>query len=594
MTDTIVLAYSGGLDTSVAVPWLRETRDCDVVTLTVDVGGGAQPDAILQRALAGGARRALSVDARQAFVDDFVWPTLQAGALYQGVYPLATAIARPLIARLLVEAAHEAGAKYVAHGCTGKGNDQVRFDVAVAALDPTLKVIAPMRVGMGMSRDEELEYARAHGIEIEASPASPYSIDLNLWGRSVEAGILEDPWTAPPPDAFAWTRDPADAPGQAEEVVIGFAQGVPVSLDGRRLDGVELIERLNRLGGSYGIGRIDHVEDRLVGIKSREVYEAPAALVLHQAHAALEALTLSRELLAFKRQVGDRLATLAYDGLWFSELARSLRAFVTWTQRHVTGEVRLRLAPGTATVVGRRSPNSLYDLTLASYGAEDSFDHESAVGFIKIWGLPVRTQAAVRGPFEDPDEEPLLGRLPTLRREPEDRPVAAPPAEPQRPHVRSVSPFTAGASFQRRARTGDVDAILVINEIYARRGVLLSRTPEEIAQQINTFRVAELDGVVCGIAALRDFGDGLGELRSLAVHESAQGRGLGEMLVRAVVRDATEAGIRDLYVLTTNPGYFALHGFVEVPWDDVPEALDADRSSGVARRRWNTAMVLRT
>jgi argininosuccinate synthase len=595
MTESIVLAYSGGLDTSVAVPWLRETRDCDVVTLTVDVGGGAAPDAILERALAGGAKRALSVDARKAFVDDFVWPSLQAGALYQGVYPLATAIARPLIARLLVEAAHEVGATSVAHGCTGKGNDQVRFDVAVAALDPSLKVIAPMRVGMGMSRDEEMEYARAHGIEIEAAPESPYSIDLNLWGRSIEAGILEDPWTAPPPDAFAWTRDPSEAPGQAEEIVIGFAQGVPVSLDGHRLDGVELIERLNRLAGSYGIGRIDHVEDRLVGIKSREIYEAPAALVLHQAHAALEALTLSRELLAFKRQVGDRLATLAYDGLWFSELARSLRAFVTWTQRHVTGEVRLRLAPGAATIVGRRSPNSLYDLTLASYGSEDSFDHESAVGFIKIWGLPVRTQAAVRGPFEDPDEQPLLGRLPTVRREPEDRPAGATPtATVVRPAGRSVAPFTAGASFQRRARTADIDAILALNEIYARRGVLLSRTAEEIAQQIGTFRVAELDGVVCGIVALRDFGDGLGELRSLAVHESAQGRGLGEMLVRAIVRDASEAGIGDLYVLTTNPGYFALHGFVEVPWDNVPEVLDADRSSGVARRRWNTAMVLRT
>jgi argininosuccinate synthase len=591
MTETVVLAYSGGLDTSVAVPWLRETRDCDVVTLTVDVGGGAQPDAILGRALAGGARRALSVDARQAFVDDFVWPSLQAGALYQGVYPLATAIARPLIARLLVETAHEVGATSVAHGCTGKGNDQVRFDVAVAALDPSLKVIAPMRVGMGMSRDEEIAYARAHGIEIEVGPESPYSIDLNLWGRSVEAGILEDPWTAPPSDAFAWTRDAADAPGQAEEIVIGFAQGIPVSLDGRRLNGVELVERMNRLAGSYGIGRIDHVEDRLVGIKSREVYEAPAAVVLHQAHAALEALTLSRELLAFKRQVGDRLATLAYDGLWFSELARSLRAFVTWTQRHVTGEVRLRLAAGAATIVGRRSPNSLYDLTLASYGAEDSFDHESAVGFIKIWGLPVRTQAAVRGPFEDPDEKPLLGRLPTERRKQAQRAAEAPLAV-VRPAPRSVSPLTAGASFQRRARASDVEAILALNEVYARRGVLLSRTADEIAQQIGTFRVAELDGVVCGIVALRDFGDGLGELRSLAVHESAQGRGLGEMLVRAVVRDAAEAGISELYVLTTNPGYFALHGFSEVPWDAVPALLDADRSSGIARRRWNTAMVL--
>ena len=599
MTETVVLAYSGGLDTSVAVPWLRETHDCEVVTLTVDVGGGAKPDAILARALSGGASRAVAVDAREAFVTDFVWPALQAGALYQGVYPLATAIARPLIARLLVETAHEVGATAVAHGCTGKGNDQVRFDVAVAALDPALKVIAPMRVGMGMNRDEEIAYARARGIEIEVGAESPYSIDLNLWGRSVEAGVLEDPWASPPPDAYAWTADPAQAPRQAREVVIGFAAGVPVSLDGHRLNGVDLVEQLNRLAGEYGIGRIDHVEDRLVGIKSREVYEAPAAVVLHQAHAALEQLTLSRELLAFKRQVGDRLATLAYDGLWFSELARALRAFVGWTQGQVTGEVRLRLDAGAASVVGRRSPNSLYDLGLASYGGEDRFDHEAAVGFINIWGLPVRTQAAVRGPFEDPDEKPLLASLPTVRREPNGnggRPVNPPAASPAASvtptpqHV--VSPLTPGASFQRRARLADVEAIRRINERYARRGILLSRTPEEIAEQIPAFRVAELDGEVCGIAALRNYGDGLGELRSLAVDEAAQGRGLGDMLVRAIVRDARDARINALYVLTANPGYFSLHGFEEVDWDAVPTALDADRASGVARRRWNTAMLL--
>ena len=614
MTETVVLAYSGGLDTSVAVPWLRETRGCEVVTLTVDVGAGAASDEVLNRALAGGAKEALAIDAREAFVTDFVWPTLQAGARYQGIYPLATAIARPLIARLLVEVAHSTGAVSVAHGCTGKGNDQVRFDVAVAALDPTLKVIAPMRVGMGMNRDEEMAYAKAHGIEIDLGPGSPYSIDVNLWGRSVEAGILEDPWTAPPEDAFAWTVNPADASREATEVVIGFAGGVPVSLDGHRLDGVALIEELNRLAGSYGIGRIDHVEDRLVGIKSREIYEAPAAVVLHQAHDALEGLTLSRELLGFKRQVADRFATLAYDGLWFSELARSLRAFVTWTQKHVTGEVRMRFAPGTAAVVGRRSPHSLYDLTLASYGGEDTFDHEAAVGFISIWGLPVRTQAAVRGPFEDPDEQPLIGRLETVRRngspdagnangnakapapsatpdaapEPVQRATASAASEP----ARVVATLTAGASFQRRARIGDVDAILQINERFARRGILLSRTPEEIAEQIGSFRVSELDGEVVGIAALRDFGDGIGELRSLAVSDTVQGRGMGEMLVRAIVRDARDAGIGRLYVLTANPGYFALHGFEELAWDDVPEVLDADRASGIARRRWNTAMVL--
>ncbi|MCC6621099.1 MAG: argininosuccinate synthase [Deltaproteobacteria bacterium] len=622
MTDTVVLAYSGGLDTSVAVPWLRETRGVEVVTLTADVGAGAASEEVLARAIAGGAREALAVDAREAFVTEFVWPTLQAGARYQGVYPLATAIARPLIARLLVEVAHEVGATSVAHGCTGKGNDQVRFDVAVAALDPSLSVIAPMRVGMGMNRDEEVAYAHAHGIEVDLGPGSPFSIDVNLWGRSVEAGILEDPWTAPPPDAYAWTVDPAEAPRTPHELVIGFASGVPVSIDGHRLDGPALVDELNRVAGGYGVGRIDHIEDRLVGIKSREVYEAPAAVTLHLAHDALESLTLSRELLAFKRLVADRFATLASDGLWYSELARALRAFVSWTQRHVTGEVRIRLMPGTAQVVGRRSPTSLYDLTLASYGAEDTFDHEAAVGFITLWGLPVRTQSAIRGPFEDPDEESLLARLATERRGRVPAPaqaaaaVAAGPATPAPTpapvgaqsgtvtrttngaspspeagtHVASVLP--AGASYQRRARLADVEAILKINERYARRGILLSRTPEEIVEQIGTFRVCELDGTVVGIAALRDYGEGIGELRSLAVIDGAQGKGFGDMLVRAIIRDARDAGIRQLYVLTANPGYFALHDFEEVPWSGVPVVLDADRASGVARRRWNTAMVL--
>jgi argininosuccinate synthase len=603
MTETVVLAYSGGLDTSVAVPWLRETRGVDVVTLTADVGAGAASDEVLGRALAGGAREALAVDARDAFVSDFVWPTLQAGARYQGVYPLATAIARPLIARLLVEVAHEVGARSVAHGCTGKGNDQVRFDVAVAALDPTLSVIAPMRVGMGMNRDEELAYAHAHGIEVDAGPGSPFSIDLNLWGRSVEAGVLEDPWAAPPSEAYAWTADPADAPREPHELVIGFASGIPVSLDGHRLGGPALIEELNIVAGRYGVGRIDHIEDRLVGIKSREVYEAPAATVLHLGHDALEALTLSRELLAFKRQVADRFATLAYDGLWYSELARALRAFVAWTQRHVTGEVRVRLTPGTAHVVGRRSPTSLYDLTLASYGAEDTFDHEAAVGFITLWGLPVRTQSAIRGPFEDPDEAPLLTRLATERRGRVPVVSGAALATPTPVSgssngnaavvgTHTVTPLSAGASYQRRARLPDVDAILRINERYARRGILLSRTPEEIAEQIGTFRVCELDGNVVGIAALRDYGDQIGELRSLAVSDSAQGRGFGELLVRATIRDAREAGLERLYVLTANPGYFTLQGFEEVPWEQVPAVLDADRASGIARRRWNTAMVL--
>jgi len=397
MSETVVLAYSGGLDTSVAVPWLRETAGHEVVTLTVDVGGGVDAAGVQRRALSGGARRAIVVDARAAFVADYIWPALQAGSLYQGVYPLATALARPLIARLLVEAAHEADAGIVAHGCTGKGNDQVRFDVAVAALDPSLRVIAPMRVGMGMTRDEELAYARERGIDVPSGPSSPFSLDVNLWGRSIEAGVLEDPWIAPPDEAFAWTVDPVAAPRAARDVVIGFEEGVPTSIDGEALDGVTLVERLNQEAGAYGIGRIDHVEDRLIGIKSREIYEAPAAVVLHAAHGALEQLTLSRELLAYKRSVGDRLATLAYDGLWLSELGVALRAFVTHTQRHVSGEVRLRFSAGNAAVSGRRSPHSLYDIGLATYDQGDRFDHASAVGFIAIWGLPVRTQAAARG-----------------------------------------------------------------------------------------------------------------------------------------------------------------------------------------------------
>jgi argininosuccinate synthase len=641
MTDTVVLAYSGGLDTSVAVPWLRETCGYEVVTLTVDVGGGGDPQPVLARALAGGAREALAVDGRDVFVRDFVWPVLQAGARYQGVYPLATAIARPLIARLLVETAHRVGARHVAHGCTGKGNDQVRFDVAVAALDPALTVIAPMRAGMGMSRDEELAYARQRGIEIDAGPTAPYSIDANLWGRSIEAGVLEDPWAAPPDDAYAWTVAASEAPREAREVVIGFAGGTPVSVDGERLRGPALIQELNQQAGAYGVGRIDHVEDRLVGIKSREVYEAPAAVVLHDAHAALEHLTLTRELLAFKRTVADRLATLAYDGLWYSELAGALRQFVASTQRHVTGEVRVRLEPAKAHVVGRRSPDSLYDLSLASYGPGDTFDHEAAVGFITVWGMPVRTEAAARGALAPETERQLLDELPLQRRgadtrgaEPENgtgpvpggppKPPAAPaeptPAAAERERdlaavavggpsedaasgaasetARGFQPggtipsVSTGASYDRVARADDVEAIWRVVDTYARRGILLPRTREEIAAQIQTFRVVELDGEVVGIANLRDFGNGIGELRSLGVLQPAQGRGFGELLVRSVVKQARRGGIGQLYVLTANPGYFALFGFREVPWESVPTVLDADREPHGIRRRWNTAMVL--
>ncbi len=391
----VVLAYSGGLDTSVAVAWLREQYDVEVVTLTVDVGGGSLRAGVGERALSAGASRAYVVDARQTFVEDFVWPAVRAGALYQGAYPLATALARPLLAQLLVEVAHREGADAVAHGCTGKGNDQVRFDVAVKALDASLEVVAPMRIGMGLSREGEIEYALERNIDIPVTHASPYSIDVNLWGRSIETGVLEDPWVAPPRDVYAWTVDPAEAPSPVE-ITLAFEAGVPVGLDGRSLEPVELVEALNELAGSHGVGRVDHVEDRLVGIKSREIYEAPAAIVIHAAHKALEGLTLSKDQLRFDRLVAAEVGQATYDGLWFSGLQANLREYTRTVQQAVEGEVRLRLDHGTATVVGRRSPTSLYDHALATYDAGDAFDHASAVGFIAIFGLPLRTEAGRR------------------------------------------------------------------------------------------------------------------------------------------------------------------------------------------------------
>jgi argininosuccinate synthase len=408
----VVLAYSGGLDTSVAVAWLAETTGAEVVTLSVDVGGGSLKEGVETRALSAGAARAYVVDARERFVTGFCWPALQADALYQGVYPLATALARPLIAQLLVEVAQREGADAVAHGCTGKGNDQVRFDVAVHALDPQLEVVAPMRVGMGLSREEEIEYARKRNIQVPVTKKSPYSVDANLWGRSIEAGVLEDPWTAPPSDVYEWTTEPADAPPAPTEVVIAFESGVPVAIDGTKLGPVELVDRLNSVAGRNGVGRIDHVEDRLVGIKSREIYEAPAAVTLHTAHRALEGLTMSREQLRFNRLVADEFARATYDGLWFSALQRDLRGYVASAQRVVNGEARIRLARGTVAVVGRQSDSSLYERELATYDTGDRFDHASAVGFIRIFGLPLETEAARQGSAWR-WTEPLLSTLPT-------------------------------------------------------------------------------------------------------------------------------------------------------------------------------------
>jgi argininosuccinate synthase len=398
--ERCVLAYSGGLDTSVAIRWLQEELGYDVVTLTADLGESKDVDAVAARALRTGALSAHIADARRVFVDAFCFPTLAAGALYEGVYPLATALARPLIAKLLVDVAREEGATAVAHGCTGKGNDQVRFDVAVAALAPELHVVAPVR-DWDMGRPQELEYAARHGIEVTATRESPYSVDANLWGRSIEAGVLEDPWSEPPDDVYEWTAHPhAQAPGTVVE--IGFERGVPVSLDGQRLDGDRLVAELNISAGARGIGRIDHVENRLVGIKSREIYEAPAAVTLHAAHHALESLTITRDVARFQRIVADEWARLVYDGLWFSALRTALDAFVQETQAHVTGAVRVRLEGGSAQGVGRRADRSLYTNDLATYDRDsDSFDHAAARGFIELFGLPLRTQTRIQGALED-------------------------------------------------------------------------------------------------------------------------------------------------------------------------------------------------
>ncbi len=409
--DTVVLAYSGGLDTSVAIRWIKEHYNLDVIALSVDVGNNRDLDAIQAKALKIGAIKSLVVDGKELFVNYFVWPALQAGAIYQGQYLLATALARPLIAKLLVDVAIEEGATAVAHGCTGKGNDQVRFDVSVQALAPHLKVIAPVRE-WGMTRDEALRYAAKHDIPVPATVANPYSVDLNLWGRSVEAGVREDPWQEPPEEVYEWTSHPADWPREPGYVEIEFDHGIPVALYGERMEGVALIEQMNELAGKHGVGRIDHIEDRLVGIKSREVYEAPAGQALFEAHRGLESVTLSRDTLRFKKLVADEYSQLIYNGLFFSALRSDLQAFVTSTQRYVSGTVRLRLHQGTAVCVGRKSPLSLYNEGLATYSDADTFDHTAAVGFIKLFGQQTRTDAQVHHLGAGSDDEPLLRLAP--------------------------------------------------------------------------------------------------------------------------------------------------------------------------------------
>jgi len=415
MAEKVVLAYSGGLDTSVAIRWLKEERGYDVIALTIDVGQERDIPQVLKRAEATGAIKAVVRDGRDLFVRYFVFPALAAGALYQGQYPLATALARPLIAKLMVDVAREEGATAVAHGSTGKGNDQVRFDVSTQALAPDLKIVAPVRE-WGLTREEEIAYAQRHNIPVPVTKESPYSIDENLWGRSIECGVLEDPWQEPPEEIFVWTRPVAKAPDNPRYVEIAFERGIPVALDGQEMDGVALIERLHEWAGEHGVGRIDHLEDRLVGIKSREIYEAPAAVTLLRAHEALEQMTLSKAQRSLKARLAGEYADLIYNGLWFTAHHQDLASYVQSTQRHVTGTIRMRLHKGQAMPVGRRSPKSLYDFALATYDAGDQYDQSAAVGFIKIWGLPVQVQA--RAQLLAEPGEPL--RIATPQREGEE------------------------------------------------------------------------------------------------------------------------------------------------------------------------------
>jgi len=389
----VVLAYSGGLDTSVAIKWLQDRYSVDVVAVSVDVGQPGDMRENIDRAKRIGAINAYAIDAKEEFVENYCWPSLKANAMYEGSYPVCTSIARPLIAKLLVDVAKTEGAPYIAHGCTAKGNDQVRFDVSIGALAPHLEIIAPMREWV-MTREDEIEYAREHGIPIKVKKESPYSTDENLWGRSIECGVLEDAYQEPPEDAFEWTVSPAAAPDEPEYIEIGFEKGIPVSLNGEKMGGVELVEKLNTVAGRNGVGRIDHIEDRLVGIKSRENYECPAAVVLINAHKDLEKLILPKDVLKFKTSIDQRYAELAYDGLWFSSLKYALDAFVDKTQEYVTGTVRVKLLKGNAVVVGRASPYSMYDTGLATYAKGDQFDHTCAKGFIYVWGLPLKTVAA--------------------------------------------------------------------------------------------------------------------------------------------------------------------------------------------------------
>jgi len=389
MKEMVVLAYSGGLDTSVAIRWLQERYDMDVVALAADLGQPGDLEAIRRKALDIGAVDAVTIDLKDIFAEEYVLPALKANALYEGKYPLATSLARPLIASTLVEEAKRRGAAAVAHGCTGKGNDQVRFDLTTMALGPDLKIIAPLRE-WSMSREEEMEYAGEHGIPVPVTVESPYSVDENLWGRSCESGVLEDPMVEPPEDAYEWSVSPAEAPESPEYLEIDFASGRPIAVDGGQMSLVDLIIHLNQRGGKHGVGRIDMIENRLVGIKSREIYEAPAATILIEAHRALESLTLTRETLHFKPILENKFSELVYYGLWYEPLREALLAAVTSTQAKVSGRIKVKLFKGDCVVVGRESEYSLYDYSLATYDRADAFSHRSSEGFIELWGLPLK------------------------------------------------------------------------------------------------------------------------------------------------------------------------------------------------------------
>lgn len=389
--ERIAVAYSGGLDTSVIVKWLQEKYNAEIITVTGNLGQKKELIGVKEKALKTGAKKAYMQDLRKEFVEDYIFPALKAGALYEHNYPMATAIGRPLLAKSLVEVALKEGCTAVAHGCTGKGNDQVRFEVSVAALAPQLKVLAPVREWEFKSREEEIAYCEKHGIPVAATKKNPYSIDENLWGTAIECGVLENPMTEPPADAYQRTVPPNLAPDESTVVTIEFKNGVPVGLNGKNIPGVQLIDRLNEIGGVNGIGRLDMIENRLVGIKSREVYEAPAATILHFAHRELERLVLDKDTSHYKAKLAADYADMIYNGLWFTPLRAAMDAFVNETQKVATGLVKLKLYKGNIEIAGRTSPYSLYDTKLATYTEEDSFDHKASEGFIKIYGLPVKT-----------------------------------------------------------------------------------------------------------------------------------------------------------------------------------------------------------